>query len=463
MSSDDARYDDNVRLRQVLKSQEDRLFLSRDSDLTIVEVVQLSKTKATAPQGFISSFAKSAQELQNLISVLDFENSDVLFILRQSCTWGRFMLTPQAFDEILNKIQFSYAFFDILQTYGFKLRDDEPRFGCWNIQYQPQLIDQDEPGFGRQTSKTSPKTRFDSEYILEFTYTLRYVEENGRRQGNPWSMRQCGVYQKRDPATKNSIWILLQPPRCLYDNIRSASTNDHNYNDTRALPLHDAIFWAMEANWRRYIKSLDTTLHEMQDKAFHSRVGPKVNDHFSVAFADYQDIQKFLTRIRTNLSALKNNFGVIKGYQDFINHSTIQNYFRNHLQAMEGLLADGEGTSQVLAHILSHRNNQALIQTSEHVRQLVESAKVEGQNIQNSLRSSQDDSKTIKMLSIIAVLYLPASLVASVFSTGLIQYGESDDRGSVHLSTSFWLLPVLTLALSFITFSITQIVLRLWH
>ncbi|KAG8666896.1 hypothetical protein FPOAC1_011718 [Fusarium poae] len=274
MSSDDARYDDNVRLRQVLKSQEDRLFLSRDSDLTIVEVVQLSKTKATAPQGFISSFAKSAQELQNLISVLDFENSDVLFILRQSCTWGRFMLTPQAFDEILNKIQFSYAFFDILQTYGFKLRDDEPRFGCWNIQYQPQLIDQDEPGF---------------------------------------------------------------------------------------------------------------------DKAFHSRVGPK------------------------------------------------------------------------LAHILSHRNNQALIQTSEHVRQLVESAKVEGQNIQNSLRSSQDDSKTIKMLSIIAVLYLPASLVASVFSTGLIQYGESDDRGSVHLSTSFWLLPVLTLALSFITFSITQIVLRLWH
>lgn len=43
-------------------------------------------------------------------------------------------------------------------------------------------------------------------------FVLKYPESNGRTDGgDPWSIRQTGVYQSFNPTTKSALWILLNP------------------------------------------------------------------------------------------------------------------------------------------------------------------------------------------------------------------------------------------------------------
>ena len=47
---------------------------------------------------------------------------------------------------------------------------------------------------------------------IEIACVLKYPERNGRTDGpSPWSLRQTGTYQKFDPVTRKSLWILLNP------------------------------------------------------------------------------------------------------------------------------------------------------------------------------------------------------------------------------------------------------------
>src|SRR5438045_1558114 len=57
---------------------------------------------------------------------------------------------------------------------------------------------------------------------LEFCYSIRYMEKNGRETGDPWSLRQSGVYQKVDAQTGNSTWILLQPAESIRQRLRKS-------------------------------------------------------------------------------------------------------------------------------------------------------------------------------------------------------------------------------------------------
>lgn len=50
-------------------------------------------------------------------------------------------------------------------------------------------------------------------------YNIRYVELNGRNNGDPWSLRQIGVYEKINLETQSSYWILLQPSSAALQNL----------------------------------------------------------------------------------------------------------------------------------------------------------------------------------------------------------------------------------------------------
>ena len=70
-------------------------------------------------------------------------------------------------------------------------------------------------------------------------------------------------------------------------------------------------------------------------------------------------------------------------------------------------------------HILSYRNQDALVKSNEVLnrnidvmRELAVAAKSENELITILVSKSQKDSHTIKILTIVTLIYLPASLVA---------------------------------------------------
>lgn len=72
-----------------------------------------------------------------------------------------------------------------------------------------------------------------------------------------------------------------------------------------------------------------------------------------------------------------------------------------------------------LAHILEYRNDELLIKNSEELhrssesaREIATAAKAEQGAVALILAKAQKDSSLVKILTFVAMLYLPASLIA---------------------------------------------------
>lgn len=94
---------------------------------------------------------------------------------------------------------------------------------------------------------------------LELCYNIRYFEQNGRGRGNPWSLRQTGVYQKYLP-NKRSAWLLLNYSSYISDRVRAAfgeeSSQIEELCEASPLSPHIFILSAAATNWRSYIERL---------------------------------------------------------------------------------------------------------------------------------------------------------------------------------------------------------------
>lgn len=110
-----------------------------------------------------------------------------------------------------------------------------------------------------------------------------------------------------------------------------------------------------------------------------------------------------------------------------------------------------------LSEILQYRNDEAgkrIIETiREHNKSTEELSRVsarESEAIAELIKQSRQDSRIVKALTVVASLYLPATMVASIFNSNLVQtvpVSSSDYAYRFQVSSQFWMFPAFTLAL----------------
>jgi len=94
---------------------------------------------------------------------------------------------------------------------------------------------------------------------LELCYSIRYMDRNGRDPNKPWSLRQVGVYQQRRSRGNPSVWILIQPPERLYQQLKSTinqTLKSEWGKQDRDMMLHLAVLSVTLCNWDQYIEYL---------------------------------------------------------------------------------------------------------------------------------------------------------------------------------------------------------------
>lgn len=99
------------------------------------------------------------------------------------------------------------------------------------------------------------------DFCTELCYNIRYVERNGRGTGDPWSLRQTGIYQKYYPAAKRSVWILLEPSKTLQERLRTilnSKRSDSDVGERSPMLLHTLILFMTASNWGSYLDDLDS-------------------------------------------------------------------------------------------------------------------------------------------------------------------------------------------------------------
>jgi len=97
----------------------------------------------------------------------------------------------------------------------------------------------------------------------DICYNFRYVEQNGRTTGNPWSLRQIGVYEKYDSLKDVSIWILIsasETAREALDDIKLTNQPVDSRCLTETNMFHAVLIAAVSREWRKYLEHLQVEL-----------------------------------------------------------------------------------------------------------------------------------------------------------------------------------------------------------
>jgi hypothetical protein len=99
----------------------------------------------------------------------------------------------------------------------------------------------------------------------ELSYLLQFMEKNGRNRGDPWSLRQTGVYQQATFDSDQSAWIFLQlsrSTRIVLENAFRSQLRRFSENDS-PMTLHGLLLEATVDNWGEYIQDLNAQLRDV--------------------------------------------------------------------------------------------------------------------------------------------------------------------------------------------------------
>ncbi|KAL8916948.1 MAG: hypothetical protein Q9208_008269 [Pyrenodesmia sp. 3 TL-2023] len=210
------------------------------------------------------------------------------------------------------------------------------------------------------------------------------------------------------------------------------------------MALHADILVASGREWGEYLEGLRS-----QDKqAIYTTVGKNGLHHFdfSLTFADRQKIHEYRTRLSVALHALETNIDIVQGCKARCRHlakhsdssrqarapatdtQPLRDQFEWHLTELKGhkraarsIIEHCTWTANLQEKILEYRNDETMQTHSQALRDFASAQKTEAENMTRLTRQTAQDSKMLKALTVMATLYLPATLLATIFSSTLVQ------------------------------------------
>ncbi|KAM6513264.1 hypothetical protein FALCPG4_015710 [Fusarium falciforme] len=190
----------------------------------------------------------------------------LIFVIQPVFSWSHLSITEPAFRKILASLRIFTPFLRVVHSFGRKTND-------------------------KQRMRDSAYHRVQPPSAYEFCYNIRYFELNGRGRGNPWSLRQTGVYQ-RCLSNQQSAWVLLTYSSYLVDRVSAALGEESRSTcgpcKASSLMLHFFILSAAARNWGQYIEDLRQRVMVFEEKAYSSRINDANLDDYELLFADVQ-------------------------------------------------------------------------------------------------------------------------------------------------------------------------------
>ncbi|KIW13610.1 hypothetical protein PV08_08800 [Exophiala spinifera] len=326
---------------------------------------------------------------------------------------------------------------------------------------------------------------------IELCYRVSFFEENHRNRGDSWSLRQTGVYQRFSGSPGQSAGIILQPSQrirpWIEEYLRSAK-----FRSDYPMMLHVLMLAALAATWTSYVQHLSTQLRELDEKVSFSSE-PKCRRYdYEVCFADCQTLHLFRSKLLRASLVIDDNLQLASNFASLTSEcgsgmtDTQERELSNNIRAYTSemaihkrniafLLDESTNTASLLSKLLEARMSTSLRvinQTMESNLSLIRNTSTntlqENLTIATIAKQGTKGSRKIHALTLIATLYLPATLVATVFSSNLIQWkDEGDDpttgshfKAHYTVVSEFWIYVVSTLVLMVTTLVIARVLER---
>lgn len=369
----------------------------------------------------------------------------------------------------------------IVNEFGSKIRHELPRCNTFYAYGHVNTY---------AHSETEPANWTHHDY--ELSYIFQFMEKNGRNRGDPWSLRQTGVYQQATFNSYRSAWIFLQLSRStkiVLENALRSQLKCFGQSDS-PMTLHALLLGATVDNWGEYIQDLSTQLREVDEKACFAKIGTTSRHNYRITFLDMQALQRLRHKILRTSLALGSCLDVAKKLEEHCNtldglgfipksakiKKAIHAYSEHievHQQSVKLTMEMLQGTFDLLSNIIEYRNIEGLRSITEiserHMVFLKDlTLRIRNENYASATAAvhSYKDAKAMKALTTTATTLLPASLIATIFSSSLVQVRldrDSDDQSTrLVVATQFWIYVVITIVLTIFTIGCTRLLEQKW-
>ncbi|RAL04458.1 uncharacterized protein BO80DRAFT_462077 [Aspergillus ibericus CBS 121593] len=338
-------------------------------------------------------------------------------------------ITEQALCRLMKLYEIEADFFDIVVSFGDKPRNSDA-------------------GLGEMKVKQRPDGSYDMQYLL--TYADEY-KVNGSTK---WTIRQIGVFHRYKPSGSGNLWVFLhaKPSAKLLQQVETRFADGPSLLGHDWFSLHSLILSSYLVNWRWGIRNIGDQLESSADIALTRDLSKSedidqnvllellkpqhlgdtilpLSSWMGVALATISKMQEINALLYfkglTTEKAYDRAAGDLASYQ--VN-------LEGHLRSVGVLERKAQGISELLAVALSQRNQAVIIDINQSMLKLTD--------------EGFDDNATVKVVTLVTLIYLPASFVSTILGMNLFDFANGD---KLSISRQFWIFIVLAVPLTLLT------------
>ncbi|KAF2230727.1 hypothetical protein EV356DRAFT_323727 [Viridothelium virens] len=372
----------------------------------------------------------------------------VLYI-GQEYSMGKLLISHDAMHTLLGHLQVFPPFYDILHEFGERIERPSESRGCF------------------QEWKLAPSQSF------ELCYLFKFVEEHGRDyEEGSWSIRQTAVYHRRDTETGKDFVVILNPSRAFQQRWRQATQDEKT--KPGAGDLHTLLMSCASSKWNLFVNGLEDQFEPLKTKTHLSRVQPSKENSFpDLHYDDFQDVQVMRDRLHRLSHLLESNLAICQKiarkalgkpaltwinntHEPTVNGECIKmSYSEMKLQKrrVQTLLRRLDAVAGSMQSTLAFRGLEALYSSGKASAELTHLAQADNRLMLRLTQEAQRDARTLKTITIVTMVYLPASFASQMLSMGYISISRTPNRIAFHFDGELVIFGCLTIFFLIATFT----------
>lgn len=392
-------------------------------------------------------------EEQKIMPKIQTHKQSTFFFINPDYGWDTISITSSSMQKLLCHCDVFTHFFKYLRAFGTKTFALDEGFG----------------GFDFSIKEESELGRLEE---IETCYLLKYVDKKDSpgKFSNPWSIRQALIYQKSNLLTNQDTYIFTRLSELLGEKFRDLlSKTKVKARGPRMLhwsEIHTMAFKSVVANWREYINWLDGDVSQLFDNLILAAVEPtKLGTLDSVSSslnlmkrlqymldqalrtAHMLDINiEVMTKIQSAALRLKDSDGEEgRRYEEL--HEGLESAMSEHI-----FLRKNVSSLIERAKILSNQLRDTILFRNSELNKDISNLTFRGTAaIVDLSHKSSHEARVVKVLTVVALIFVPISFVADFLNMGYLKTVEGGGF-SVTATNGLLLFAVLALPLVLLTF-----------
>ncbi|KAI9891459.1 MAG: hypothetical protein M1814_002778 [Vezdaea aestivalis] len=285
----------------------------------------------------------------------------------------------------------------------------------------------------------------------------------------------------------NSVWIFIAASEMAEKRFRKYTSAHPDLYSVNPFELHLVFLDTAISNWQRYIADRMERVQKQSNRVMLAPTGTEKQAlllDFEINFSDRQmlkqmedqvlDIVVILDSTTDTVSSLLEKYKICVPQDDQTSYSRvaydpIEIGFREKLQELsliktktEALMRRIQGTTSLVSSLLEYESAQITSENAQitaangrSLEQLAQEARIENITMRMLTEKSTRDASSVQVLTIMTLVYLPSTVVASFFSTGFVRH---DDTGKLVVAKNAWVYAATAAPLTIMTL----LVWRLW-